>query len=449
MKKAFVLVGVLTGVSFLLTLLTFLGVIESTMFWIAVGAIVLLQYISLFFTGYNNIVTLISLFFPDRKSKSNFELTHNRFAILVCAHNEEAVIGQIVQNLNGLDYPKNSYDIHVIADNCSDTTALVARDAGAHAWERQDMTQKGKGYGLEWMFSNLWNLEKQGDRYDAVLVLDADNLVSKNFLQVLNAKLLDGHEAIQAYLDSKNPKDTWITKSYAVAYWITNEVFQKARYKIGLSAQLGGTGMCFTTKILKELGWGATSLTEDLEFTARYIQQTGKGVAWAHEARLYDEKPLGFKQSWTQRIRWMQGHANCMIGYSPKLLWNGLKGNMKALDMALYLLQPGRVMLSLISMIYFAILYAGHIPEKMTQYTLTNPYWNITILVYFTLPFVGLILSKKVKHVLWVFIAWIFGLSWLPVIFLGLVKRNQKEWSHTKHNRTMNADELQTIHLGM
>ena len=152
-------------------------------------------------------------------------------------------------------------------------------------------SKRGKGYGLEWMFQNLFCLEKENKKvYDAVVILDADNIVSRNFLQVLNYKLVaEKYEVIQAYLDSKNPTDNWISKSYAIAYWSTNRLYQFSRGKLGLSAQLGGTGMCFSMQVLKEIGWGTQSLTEDLEFTAKYIFTKGKSVGWAHEAKIFDE----------------------------------------------------------------------------------------------------------------------------------------------------------------
>ncbi|YAR64422.1 glycosyltransferase family 2 protein [Bacillus cytotoxicus] len=145
-----------------------------------------------------------------------------------------------------------------------------------------------------------------------------------------------------------------MSKSYAIAYWSTNRLYQLSRGKLGLSAQLGGTGMCFTMNILKEIGWGTESLTEDLEFTAKYILAKGRAVGWAHDAKIYDEKPTDFKVSFRQRIRWMQGHMDCMVRYSGPLLKNFTQTfNMNAIDMFIYLVQPTRTMLSVNSIILF------------------------------------------------------------------------------------------------
>lgn len=96
-------------------------------------------------------------------------------------------------------------------------------------------------------------------------------------------------------------------------------MIQLARNNIGLSNQLGGTGFAISTETLKELGWGATCLTEDLEFSVKLVL-SGEKVGWAHDAIIYDEKPLTLKASWKQRKRWMQGFADVSTRYGMKLL---------------------------------------------------------------------------------------------------------------------------------
>ncbi|MEH7460492.1 glycosyl transferase [Bacillus pseudomycoides] len=406
----------------------------------------------IFFTQFQGIlslyqvtISLLGLF----KNKKTYQVENNsastRFAVLVCAHNEEKVIEQIVQNLKNVDYPKEQYDIHVICDNCTDETAQIVRENGVNAWERQDSQKRGKGYGLEWMFQNLFRLEKENKQvYDAVVILDADNIVSRNFLQVLNHKLVEEkYEAVQAYLDSKNPKDNWISKSYALSYWSTNRLYQLSRGKLGLSAQLGGTGMCFSMHILKEMGWGTQSLTEDLEFTAKYILATGKSVGWAHDAKIFDEKPTDFKVSFRQRVRWMQGHMDCMVRYSVPLLKKFMQTfNMNALDMFIYLIQPTRTMLSVNSIILFFVTYYELLPTSIMPYVLSPWIWLMIALSFYMLPVIALFQEKKVKSVIWTPIVYIFGFSWVPIIFLGFIKRKQKVWVHTPHSRVMDKDNM-------
>ncbi|WP_083392082.1 glycosyltransferase family 2 protein [Bacillus sp. MUM 13] len=413
--------------------------------------LLLVQGIAIFFVGYQTIMSYSGL---RRFRKTAVKPPANKFAVLVAAHNEEEVIGQICENLKQLDYPKELYDIFVICDNCSDNTSEEVKKSGVHAMVRNDPGKRGKGYGLEWMFDKLWELEKQGTAYDAAVMFDADNLVSKDFLKIVNSKILDGHDVIQGYLDAKNPLDTWVTKSYSFAYWSTNRIYQLARENLGLTAQLGGTGVTVTTKVLKEIGWGATSLTEDLEFTQRYILKTGKRVAWAHDAKLYDEKPLGFKQSFKQRIRWMQGHFDCMTRYSFPLLKAGIiKRKFMLIDSAIYLAMPSRSILALILMIFAGLSYMGiyeangFLGDIIDRSILFDGWiYGIFVFFYISLPILAMILENKGKKLHWFFISYLFGLSWIPVTLLGFLKKNQKEWAHTKHTRSVSIEELETMH---
>jgi cellulose synthase/poly-beta-1,6-N-acetylglucosamine synthase-like glycosyltransferase len=409
---------------------------------------VVAQSLIIFFVLYQVIIGTWGIIksLQPMEEKRNYEDAKHRFAILVCAHNEESVIQQIVRNLKGLNYPSSKYDVYVICDNCTDNTASIVRAEGAIAMERFNDNQRGKGFALEWMFDQLWNMEKNGTTYNAILVLDADNLISSNFLNVADRKLQDGYEAVQGYLDSKNPSDTWITKSYAFAYWSTNRVYQLARYRIGLSAQLGGTGMIFTTRVIKEMGWGATSLTEDLEFTMRYVLNTNRVVGWAHEAKLYDEKPLGFKASFRQRIRWMSGHINCMYRYSGKLLTKAiLKGSLKHLDLFVYLVQPTRIMLTGGGLFFLLASWFHFLPSYISPYVVTHWSWTVLLAFYILQSLFGVVLESKTRYLWWFIPSYFFGLSWIPVTLIGWIQRKNTSWSHTKHNRVASDDEVKDL----
>jgi cellulose synthase/poly-beta-1,6-N-acetylglucosamine synthase-like glycosyltransferase len=266
-------------------------------------------------------------------------LAEKRFAIIIAAHNEELVIGHIIDSLSKQSYPRGMYDIFVIADNCTDKTADIAEKRGAIVYKRFNNEDRGKGFALEWMFNKIFAME---DKYDVVTVFDADNLVSSNYLMEMNKRLCQGHKVVQGYIDSKNPFDSWITCSYSLAFWLSNRIFQLPRYYLGLSCGLCGTGFCIDLEVLKKVGWGATCLTEDLEFTMKLALNNMK-VAWAHNAVVYDEKPLTLKQSWHQRKRWMQGHADCAARFLLPLFQKAFRdGDLTAFDCAVYLFQPIR-----------------------------------------------------------------------------------------------------------
>ncbi|MDD3363909.1 MAG: glycosyltransferase family 2 protein [Syntrophomonas sp.] len=370
-----------------------------------------------------------------------------RFALITAAHNEEAVIRYHLDSLKQLNYPVELFDIYVIADNCTDNTAAVARHEGANVFERFS-PQKGKGCALEWMFNEkLFTMEDE--KYDAICLFDADNVVSSNFLLEMNSKLKKGFRSIQGYLDTKNPNDSWVTASYATAYWSMNRMWQLARFNKGLSNALGGTGVCLEYKLLKEYGWGATCLTEDLEFTMKLLLN-GIKTSWAHEAKVYDEKPVLFSQTWRQRTRWLSGHWNVALRYMIPLVKKGIKEKKwYPIDGAIYLFQPFAITIMLFNFIMGAA-YACFPQQPLfaTPFSGLAPawvWWSLAVLGY-CYPMLGLILEKAPRKAYFYYITYPFyGLTWFPVTVWGLFQRNnQGEWAHTAHNRGISISAIES-----
>jgi cellulose synthase/poly-beta-1,6-N-acetylglucosamine synthase-like glycosyltransferase len=407
----------------------------------------------------------ISFFGLYKKKEVNNVEPQKSFALLVAAHNEEKVIQDIIYSLKRLDYPTELYDVFVIADNCTDNTAAISRHAGAFVYERFSKTKKGKGYALEWMFDKIFKLDR---KYDSVVIFDADNLASKNFLLEMNKKLCEGFKVVQGYLDSKNPNDTWITGSYSIAFWTSNRMFQLSRRNLGLSNQLGGTGFCVDTQTLKELGWGATCLTEDLEFTCKLVLN-GHKVGWAHEAVIYDEKPLTLSQSWWQRKRWMQGFTDVASRYFFKLIKKGIvEFDLTAIDCALYSIQPLVILILGVAMLidYFRRILTFDFStimqsfSKITDFnsaihslfnvgnigTVTVVLFVVSVLQFIYTPIV-LILEKKLnfKIFLYYIVFPIYTITWVPISIQGIIDRNKKEWSHTVHTRSVNITDLEKV----
>lgn len=444
-------------------------------------------------TCYYLLLGLLGLF---RKNEKKNYTPKNKFALLIAAHDEEVVIGSLIESMLELEYPKDMYDIFVIADNCTDDTAKIAKGYGVNVCERFVDDKKGKGYALEWMFAKLFELDKQ---YDAVAIFDADNLVHKDFLKEINSKLQDGYKVVQGYIDSKNPDDSWIAAAYSIAFWTQNRMFQLSRSNVGLSNQIGGTGFAVETNTLKKLGWGATCLTEDLEFTCKLVLN-GEKVGWAHDAIIYDEKPLKLKQSWTQRKRWMQGFTDVASRYFFKLIKKAIVDRkFYVFDCALYVLQPFVTLLVGIAAVLtliqaymsaniFIISYlfsdVGFKMFAVAQFLITPlilaidkkvrksflammvlysssvfviPYlmdninngiilddinkWIIgmAITIGYNLLFLiltGVLLGKK--ELVLFFRFWLYGLytlTWIPITIQGILNKNNKEWNHTKHVR--------------
>ena len=447
-------------------------------------------FFQLFVFGLTCYYLILGLFgFFRNKEKKNYD-PKNKFALIIAAHNEEVVIGNLIESMLKLDYPKEMYDIFVIADNCTDNTAKIARGYNVNVCERNVSDKRGKGYALEWMFDKLFKMEEQ---YDAIAIFDADNLVHKNFLKEINSKMLQGYKVVQGYIDSKNPNDSWIAAAYSIAFWTQNRMFQLARANVGFSNQIGGTGFAIETDTLRELGWGATCLTEDLEFTCRLVLN-GEKVGWAHDAIIYDEKPLKLAQSWSQRKRWMQGFTDVASRYFFKLLKKSIvERKFYMFDCALYVLQPFITLLLGVSAL-LTILQANTkgLNIFIMSYLFSDIGWKAFAAVQFLLTPLVLAFDKKVSkgflammflystnvfivpylsktlgdiHILFIggiallynlaflILTWVFlgkknlilffrfllyglyTLTWIPITIQGILNKNNKEWSHTKHVR--------------
>jgi cellulose synthase/poly-beta-1,6-N-acetylglucosamine synthase-like glycosyltransferase len=338
------------------------------------------------------------------------------------------------------------YDIFVICDNCTDNTAQIAREHGVYAMERFNSTLRGKGFAIEWMLRELWSRPKQ---YDAVAMFDADNLVAPNYLREMNDDLCNGSRVIQAYLDTKNPVDSWITSAYGITYWFCNRLWQVPRRNLKMANFLGGTGMCFDSKLLKEMGWGATSLVEDLEFTMRCVKR-GVYPTFNYDAKVYDEKPITFQASARQRLRWMQGHFDVARRYFFPLLWAGIKErSLTKIDTALYSVTVYNV---LISFIFSAILFIDQVrpgePNFISIYNFVPASLGVAFMLLIYMQFPLALALEKVKS--WKLYAQLllfplFLASWYPITFHAFFTQNNKQWSHTKHTRVLRLDDVQKL----
>ena len=265
------------------------------------------------FWCYQFVISLCAL--VKLKDKPYLVDKNHKFMAIIPAHNEEMVVANLIESLKNQTYDRNLYDIYVIADNCTDKTAEVARKAGAIVYERFDNAHKTKGYALQWFLKQ--KIAENAD-YDAFFVFDADNIVDKNFIINMNKKLCQGEEVVQGYRDIKNPTDNWITAGYALFYWTMHRMYHLARYNIGLSPLLNGTGFMVKFDVVKPNGWETQTLTEDIEFSLKQIIQ-GRKLGWATDAIVYDEQPTSFKQAWSQRSRWTVGHMQCLKTYTGQL----------------------------------------------------------------------------------------------------------------------------------
>jgi len=272
-----------------------------------------------------------------------------RFRFIVPAHDESAGIGATVTSLLGVDYPAPLFDVLVVADNCQDDTADQARAAGATVLERHDAERRGKGYALLLAFSNL------PKEVDAVVVVDADTLVSSNLLRAFAARRALGAVAVQADYAVRNPNASWRTRLIAIAFGAFHIVRSRARERLGLSCGLRGNGMCFSAKLLAEVPHEAFSIVEDVEYGLR-LGEAGYRVHYADEAHVYGEMVSSAAAASSQRRRWEDGRKELVRRNGLRLLRAGLSRKSRVLfDLALDLLVPPLSRIAVLSVLGAAL----------------------------------------------------------------------------------------------
>lgn len=240
------------------------------------------------------------------------------FAVIVPAHNEETTLPELMRSLQALDYPRPRYDVWVIADNCTDRTATIARRWGAECLERRDETHRGKGYALAYGFQRLC-----GASYDAIVVVDADCVVSRDLLRELARRLASGSSALQtSYRLTAQPGlwSTWLV----VENLLEDRLFYGAKERLGLPTLLRGTGMCFTREALRRVPFDCGSITEDVEYTLRLLR-AGIEPRFVPEAEVASASPRTLSQMAQQRQRWSAGHMGLALREAPRLLREGLR----------------------------------------------------------------------------------------------------------------------------
>lgn len=398
-----------------------------------------LVWIITIFWLYQIMVSLCSL--VKLKDKPLLMNKKHRFMAIIPAHNEEAVVANLVESLKNQNYDRELYDIYVIADNCTDNTAKVAREAGAIVYERFDATKKTKGYALDWF---LQQKIKEDAPYDAVFIFDADNVADADFIKNMNKKLCQGEDVVQGYRDIKNPTDSWITAGYALFYWTMHRFYHLARYNLGLSPLLNGTGFMVRFDVLKPNGWDTETLTEDIEFSLKRIIK-GRKLGWATDAIVYDEQPVGFKQSWSQRSRWTVGHIQCMTRYTKELAV-AVKEHKTLMNFDGLLYIIGSIPMLILTLALVATNFFMYAAEEMTGPELAYNVMMYIVPTFFlpilTSMFIMFLDKRPIKPMIKGLLCYpLFMGSWILINIKCLFKRNTT-WEKINHVRSIKIADV-------
>lgn len=366
----------------------------------------------------------------------------HRFMIIIPAHNEEKVVGNLVDSISKIEYPKELYDTYVIADNSNDKTKQVAEEHGAIVYERNDSTKKTKGFALDWFLTKIVPTIKK--EYDAIIIFDADNVVDSKFLIHMNASLCQGETVVQGYRDIKNPTDSWISGGYAIYYWMMHRFFHLARYNMGLSPLLNGTAFMVSMKLIEEKGWNTKTLTEDIEYSLLSIIE-GQKLGWQRKAIVYDEQPNSFIASWKQRERWTTGHIQCMRAYTKDLAKATTKWKrMTNFDAFIYVLGvPLFLIAILLVLVNFVLYFVGQMGKTDLLINMFLYFFTVVIV-----PLLGAILTvvveKKSFKKLWKGILGfpLFMLSWL-IINVKVIFKPTVKWEKIEHEVSRSIEEVE------
>lgn len=379
------------------------------------------------------------------------EVIHN-IGILISARNESAVIGQLIDSIKAQDYPADKLITFVVADNCTDNTADIARERGAIVYKRDDLEKIGKGYALDFLLGKIGD-DFGASSIDAFIVLDADNILDTGYVRAMNQMLCDGYKITTSYRNSKNYSDNWISAAYGLWFMREARFLNCSRYLIGSSCAVSGTGFLFSRELIEKFGgWKFFLLTEDIEFTVNCIL-SGEKVGYCEDAVLYDEQPITLRQSWNQRLRWSKGFLQVWAKYGRRLVRGIFKGSFSCYDMTMtvcpaYLVSVISLIFDLIGIVLCIVTRNYHLISGLV--TLIVAALIEAYLLFFAMAVVTLITEWKRIHcrssekIGYLFSFPIFLITYMPVALVALFKR--VEWKPISHTRSVTVDEVKKRH---
>ena len=254
---------------------------------------------------YNQVFHLVMSIFVRKKRYKETEKEHN-YAFLIAARNEEKVIADLIDSIKSQNYPQDKIHIFVVADNCTDKTAEMARNNGAIVFERFNDKEIGKSYAMDYAFKRIFD-EYADMNLDAFIIFDADNLLHPNFTKEMNKAFSSGCQIISGYRASKNFSDSWLSGGSSYMFLRESRHIHHSRSRLNIGTYVSGTGYLISADYIRKFnGWPFHTLVEDVEVSTVVTKMNGK-VAFCEDAVFYDEQPSTMKSFWRQRLRWCRG----------------------------------------------------------------------------------------------------------------------------------------------
>lgn len=373
------------------------------------------------------------------------------YAFVIAAHNEEAVIGNLVESIFAQDYPRELMDVFVVCDACTDDTHAVAEAAGATVWDRNDLARRGKSWALDYAFDRILN--DYDGAYEAFVVMDADNLVAPDYLSVMNRAFDAGYLVCTGYRNSKNFDSSWISSAYAIWFIREAKFLNNARMMSGTSCAISGSGWMVSERIVRGMhGWDFHTLTEDIQFST-FCCANNVQIGYA-PAEFFDEQPVTLKASWTQRMRWTKGFYQVFFSYGRDLAKGITRGQFASYDM-LMTIAPGMILTLLSFSVNATYLVIGSLSHGFfaTQAELdmcTGSLIMTFVSLYVTFFLLALVTTvsershihakKRWRVVTNLFTFPIFMMTYIPITVAALFKK--VEWIPTKHDIAVDLSDV-------
>ncbi len=388
---------------------------------------------------------------PVRTAQAN-----HRYAVLIAARNERTVIADLINSIKVQNYPQDLIDIFVVADNCTDDTAEIARREGAVVFTRHNTENIGKGYALDFGLKRIWSEHVDCD-YEAYFVFDADNVLDENYFREMNATFDSGAKVSTSYRNSKNFNSNWISAGYGVWFMREARFLNQSRLTLHTSCAVSGTGFYIAADILEEAGgWKWHLLTEDIEFSVAAIID-GVRISYTPTAVLYDEQPVTFRDSWNQRFRWAKGFYQVFRHYAAHLVC-GIVTNPRGHRFACYdmlvTIAPG-MLLTVVTLVFNVAIVALAMSGAMSVGVAIASSASSIFFCFF-----NFFLFMFVFGVLTTFVEWdsiratraqkirsmftfpVFQFTYIPIALVALVKK--ATWKPIQHSISVDVSEFAT-----
>lgn len=367
--------------------------------------------------------------------------SRRRYDFLIVARNEEVVIGDLIDSIKAQQYPQELIRVFVLADNCTDHTATIAKQHGAITFINKIPNHVGKGLALKRLI-HLRN-EYPGVQSDGVFFFDADNIVDAQFTKRMNDAFINNQTILIGYRGSKNFGNNATSMGSSIIFFREAHFLHHARNRLGLSTHINGTGFMLPNHIVKHEPWEAFSLIEDVEFTILQLIKERK-VVFVRDAKFYDEQPIHANVSFKQRLRWIKGSIQIFFLHAGKLLASMMKKfRFAKVDLLLWI-TPFPSVIVILSLVNLTLTQIDLIQATATINWLTFLPIYLWLLNYLGVALLIALMTviaswrevnANTMQKLWAIVTFPFySLSFLPLFILAPFTMFNLNWYKTPHS---------------